>query len=589
MKVGMLKTAKVEILKDVKNWGEIKKQAKAMLVETKDSSTKEAVDKEADFQVVATIDTDKFLYIHSTIMAGVKPEENGYWITSDTEKFINDNNDAWTCTDLISDYKSFKRATTFVEHDQRLENARGKCVDVIARDMGDTVLIDVLFSVDRRHKDLVANMENGIINAVSMGCTTAKTVCSICGNEASDPNAYCEHLKAGNKGRIFKTADGKSRRSAEICKNNTFFDISLVANPAFAGAVFRKILSSSEISNHLLANILNSKIEAMYEDNCVMLKAASKDSDVANISIKQNGSIEIKTTTQTYTASECLTKEEIESISSFVNKSPKEATMLDRVLEKVFGSKKEALHPIQNPSSQRDFSISDSNYAENLGNGSISTNDAHNRATVGVKPLNETSIPILELKNPTIVLKIITQANKEEISRVEEFECVKCGFKSDLWKVKAASIDEGKENILECPRCFFAAELSLFKTSAKRKFKVKDQVKIVSKKDKGDVGEIIAFRGPLYIVKTDKKTIWKSESDLEKVEKKASIFIANQDIPVENDEGTYWFDEQGNSIITKGEKVSFVMSVDNGEFGLFTTEAGEDFYMPMAYVNSTKI
>ncbi|MDD5651617.1 MAG: hypothetical protein PHF86_14580, partial [Candidatus Nanoarchaeia archaeon] len=323
-KVGMLKTAKIEILSgDISSWSTLKKQANAknsIEESKKEAVDKEAVDKEADFQIVSTIDPSKFIYIHTTIMAGVKTEENGYWITTATEKFINDNHDAWTCDDLLKDYKSFKRATTFVEHDQRLENAKGKCIDVIARDMGDTLLIDVLFSVDRRHKDLVANIENGIINAVSMGCSTAQTRCSICGNIANDPTTYCEHLRRGNKGSTYRLPDGTSRRAAELCISNTFFDVSLVANPAFAGAVFRKILSTSEVSNYLLANILNSKIETMVKEDGVLLKAASKDSDVANIAIKQDGSIEIKTANQILTAKETLSSEELESLCQVLPK-----------------------------------------------------------------------------------------------------------------------------------------------------------------------------------------------------------------------------------------------------------------------------
>jgi hypothetical protein len=593
-KVGMLKTARVEVLNDLSSWGTIKKQAK-ILPTTIDETTKEAVDKEADFQIVAAVDTEKFIYIHTTIMAGVKNEDNGFWITSATEKFINDNNDAWANDDLLSDYKTFKRATTFVEHDQRLENAKGKCIDVIARDMGDTYLIDVLFSVDRRHKDLVANIESGIINAVSMGCTTAKTVCSICGNVASDPEAYCEHLKQGNKGRQFRCSDGKNRRAAEICKNNTFFDVSLVANPAFAGAVFRKILSSSEISNHLLANILNSKIEAMAQEDGVMLKAASSNSEAIKISIKQNGSIEINTPTQIFTTHETLSTEEIEKISAFIKQEEKQPSMIDKVLQTLFG-KKEATHPILNQSPKKDFSISDQDYSD------IQIRNRHNvlnhPITVGIGDKTPTMTldimqqPQLDLKTmPIVMLEILPQANKETESRLEEFECIKCGFQSDLWKIRASSIDAGHYHTLECPRCFYIAEDSLFKTAkTKRLFKIKEQVIVTSKKDKGQAGIIVAFRGPLYVIKLDKgnKVVWKSENDLKKVEKKASIFVANQDIPIENDEGTFWFDEQGNSVLTKGEKLAFVTTVDNGEYGLFVTETGEDFFMPMSYVNSQK-
>jgi len=572
-KVGMLKTAKVEILDDLNSWQKICKEAKTKTTETEQSSKEAEVEKEADFQVVATIDPEKFIYIHTTIMAGVKTESNGYWIVPDTEKFINDNHDAWTCDDLLKDYKSFKRATTFVEHDQRLEQAKGKCIDVIARDMGDTLLIDVLFSVDRRHKDLVANIENGIINAVSMGCTTAQTICSICGNVASDPNTYCEHLKRGNKGRSFNTDDGKTRRAAELCKNNTFFDVSLVANPAFAGAVFRKILSSSEISNQLLANILNSKIEAMYKDDGLLLKAASKESDAVVISIKHDGSIEITTAKQTFKSVGTLSKDELQKICEFIPE-PKKHSSVGKILEQLFG-KKEATHPILNDSGNKDFSVSTNVYSD------IPYRDRF-RAFEQINTQSET--PILELNKPQVCILEMKPASK--ISRVSEFECFKCGFKTELWKVKASSVDAGQTESIECPRCFYLAEETLFKT-AKSKFKSKDEVTITSKKDKGKNGKIVAMRGPLFVIKLDDgKTVIKSDKDFVLKTKKANIFVASRDIPVDNDEGTYWFDEEGNSVITKGEKVSFITEVENGEYGYFVTETGEDFFMPMSHINS---
>lgn len=575
-KVGMLKTAKVEILDNLSSWEKICKQAKPISTETEETPKEADVEKEADFQIVGTIDPEKFIYIHTTIMAGVKTETNGYWITSETEKYINDNHDAWTCDDLLKDYKSFKRATTFVEHDQRLEQAKGKCIDVIARDMGDTLLIDVLFSVDRRHKDLVANIESGIINAVSMGCTTAQTICSICGNVATDPNTYCEHLKRGNKGRTFRADNGSSRKAAEICKNNTFFDVSLVANPAFAGAVFRKILSSSEISNQLLANILSSKIEAMYKDDGLLLKAASKSSDAINISIGHNGTIEITTANQTFKSNETLSKEELEKISGCIPQ-PKKQPVISQILEQIFG-KKEATHPIQNDSGKKDFSITNHDYSD------IPYRDRFR----AFEQINAPSRPILDLGQPQVCILEMKPASSKLMSRVDEFECFKCGFKSELWKVKASSIDAGQTAAIECPRCFYVAEESLFKT-AKAKFKPKDEVTITSKKDKGKHGKIVSLRGPLFIIKLDDgKTVMKTDKDIVLKKKKASVFVVSRNIPVDDDEGTYWFDEQGNSVITKGEKVAFVTAVENGNYGLFMTETGEDFFMPMSHVNPVK-
>lgn len=581
IKIGMLKTARIEILNaPLSNWETLCKQAQ--VPEITEKLIKEPLEKEADFQVVATIDPEKFIYIHTTIMAGVKTAENGFWITPETEKFINDNHDAWSCKDLLKDYKSFKKATTFVEHDQRLENAKGRCVDVIARNMGDTLLIDVLFSVDRRHKDLVANIENGIINAVSMGCSTAQTRCSICGNIANDPSKYCQHLTRGNKGSSFTSSDGTKRRSAEICIGNTFFDVSLVANPAFAGAVFRKILSSSEASNHLLANILNSKIEAMYKENDLILKAASKESDIANISIKQNGSIEITTANQIFKANETLSQDEIEKICTCV---PEQKTSsvndINRITERLFG-KKEAIHPILNQTTQKDFSISDQDYSDVPYRDRHKTLDDANLSTYTLELNPDKPIIILDFRSS------LQECENQEISRVDEFECIKCGFSTDFWKVKASSIDAGQISVIECPRCFYSSEELLYKQTSKTKLKNKDKVEIKKGKEKGKKGTIVSLRGPLLIIKLDNgKIIWRVSGDVEVIEQKKSFIVSNN-IPVENDEGTYWFDEQGNSVITKGEKVSFVTSVDDGEYGQFVTETGEDFYMPMAYINKKK-
>lgn len=587
-KVGMLKIAKVQILDDLENWGNFKKEASVTAIENKNTSNDSQektseIPKDDEFEVVASINPEKFIYIHTTIMAGVKTEENGYNITAETEKFINDNNDAWTNDDLLKDHKSFKRATTFVEHDQRLENAKGKCIDVIARDMGDTILIDVLFSVDRRHKDLVANIENGIINAVSMGCSTAQTVCSICGNVANDPENYCKHLKNGNKGSRFKIADGTSRRSAEICKGNTFFDVSLVANPAFAGAVFRNILASSQVSNYLLANILNSKIEAMYKDENILVKAASKEEDIANISIKNDGSVKIIASNLSYTADDILSKEDIDNIKTFIPQQ--KSSGLTKIIETIFG-KKEASHPIENKyTEQKDFSISDHDYSE------IPFRDRH-------ETLDDAGLGVYLDLVPIVVIEIQTDSddniddNKSIVSRVEEFECLKCGFKSDLWKVKASSVDAGNQHILECPQCFYAAEEAIFKTAKKDESKIKgiknkSKITVTKGKEKGSNGTIIALRGPFAVVKLEnEKTIWKKLDEIEMVaSKKSNVFIASKDIPVDNDEGTYWFNEKGSSVIAKGEKVAFIGTVDNGEYGFFVTETKDDLYVPMSLVN----
>jgi len=227
---------------------------------------------------VCKIDVDNYIYIHTTVMASVDLEQGSdYWITKATEKYINTNGDAWPRDVLLKDYVTFvDSGIVYVEHDQSPEHAKGKVLDAVARDMGDTILIDLLFCVDKRHDDLVHNIETGLANAVSMGCTTKYTLCSICGNVAHDENDYCIHVK-NYKNQLVKCSDGNYRKACEVCFENTFYDCSIVANPAFAGAVFRKLVASDKVSSQLLANILCRKINSMeYENELLKVASVSK-------------------------------------------------------------------------------------------------------------------------------------------------------------------------------------------------------------------------------------------------------------------------------------------------------------------------
>lgn len=562
-------------LNGYEQWDEFKKQASknSTVIPIEKSLDEKKADeiKESDLEIVATIDTNNFIYIHSTIMAGVNTEPNKYWITEETQKFANDNNDGWTCEDLLKDYKSFKRATTFVEHVQMLEKARGRCIDVIARKMSDTVLIDVLFSVSKKHTDLVDNIKTGIINAVSMGCSTEKTICSVCGNEAKDPKQYCQHIKS-QKGQMIKCSDGKLRKAVELCKNNHFFDISLVANPAFAGAIFRKILSSEQVGTQLLANILCDKIESFERCGNTILKAASSE-----IEINKNGQVKIKSGEEEIKSEEIISKEELNNINAVLRNEHSATKFLKKIIGRFFTK---GDHPILNSTSDDDFSISYKDYSP--------IPDSQPQTKIRTETEKQ-----IELR-----LEKSVEEGIEKVSRLEQFECYNCGYKDELWQVKAFSVDNGFENVLTCPKCAFVMEKSGFK----RKENIDFKVSIIDKLQLKDLGygkkEIDKFSSEqlLLILKNNiKRSIidhnilrslkdndyGKLEETLQSLEKGQEL-IANQDIPVDNDEGVLHFDEHGASVVTKDEKLSFVGYVEDKEYGLFRTSTGEEFFMPMS-------
>lgn len=215
---------------------------------------------------------DKYLLTHCTIICsvdteapvGVKTgsvEENGfkvnrkyanYWITPETLKGINCNGDSWDRELLLKTYKTFIGAENYCEHIQIPELSKGKVIDAVARDLGDHVYVDILVATDRKHKDLIAQIEAGEINTMSMGCTIAFSQCTKCGNVAEDDTQMCPCIRY-EKGNKFIRPDGKTGIVAELCGHKsepesvTFIEASWVANPAFKGAVMRNILNPGQV------------------------------------------------------------------------------------------------------------------------------------------------------------------------------------------------------------------------------------------------------------------------------------------------------------------------------------------------------
>lgn len=93
-----------------------------------------------------------------------------YRIKPGCDKFINNNHDAWSREALLKSYKSFIGAYNFVEHVQIPEQSKGRIIDAVARDIGDSVYVDILVATDRKHTELVRDIESGEMGTLSMGC-----------------------------------------------------------------------------------------------------------------------------------------------------------------------------------------------------------------------------------------------------------------------------------------------------------------------------------------------------------------------------------------------------------------------------------
>jgi hypothetical protein len=220
--------------------------------------------------VLKKCDPKQFLLSHATIVASVdtyapRGAKTGqflnrgvqidvrwpeYRIKPEVSSIINNNGDAWDRNLLLSTYRTFIGAQNYLEHIQVPELSKGFIVDAIARDLGQSCYIDILVATDRRHTQLVQDILQGKLSALSMGCISAFTICTKCGNVASDESQLCPCIQYEGKHTEYFDEDGHKHKIAELIghssipNSNQFIEASWVANPAFKGAVRRNFLNA---------------------------------------------------------------------------------------------------------------------------------------------------------------------------------------------------------------------------------------------------------------------------------------------------------------------------------------------------------
>ena len=221
---------------------------------------------------------DRFLLTHATIVCSVDAQkvqgvktgsvvEDGqninrkyadYRVSTDTDKYINNNLDCWSREVIKKSYKTFIGADNFVEHVQVAELSKGKIIDAVLRDIGESLYVDILVATDRKHEDLVEQILSGKMSSMSMGCSVDFTICTKCGHVAGDETEMCSHVKY-EKGNTFFDEQGHKHRVAELCGHGdigetggvTFIEASWVAVPAFKGAVARNTLEVGQDLNEV--------------------------------------------------------------------------------------------------------------------------------------------------------------------------------------------------------------------------------------------------------------------------------------------------------------------------------------------------
>lgn len=278
-----------------RGWGKVRKTA---------STPARSLVAQASEILGTTFDPSKYLLTHCTIVASVDVEKApgvklgrvkvgsktinrkyaDYLIKPQCSQYVNNNGDSWSREVLLMSYRTFIGAQNFLEHVQIEEQSKGRIIDAVARDIGDSVYIDILVATDRRHTQLVKDILSGKMGTLSMGCSVSETVCTQCGNVAVDETELCDHIRYAKLNTYYDDS-GNKRVIAELCGHPSlgdtggvnFIEASWVATPAFTGAVLRNILEPSEVSPAVArqASEVLSQLPAQWSHDDAMVKAAN--------------------------------------------------------------------------------------------------------------------------------------------------------------------------------------------------------------------------------------------------------------------------------------------------------------------------
>lgn len=251
-----------------------------------------------------SLDPDQYLFTHCTIVASVDVENApgvklgkvrvgsktidrrfaNYFIKPACNQYVNNNGDSWSREVLKKSFHTFIGGHNFQEHVQIEEKSKGRILDAVSRDIGDSLYIDILVATNRCHTQLVRDILAQDMTTLSMGCTTDFTICSKCGHVAADETELCDCVRY-EKLNTFIDDSGVKRVVAELCGHESvgdtggvrFIEASWVGTPAFQGAVLRNILALEDTNRaeSEIRKMLASPAPSANWSEGAMLKAAS--------------------------------------------------------------------------------------------------------------------------------------------------------------------------------------------------------------------------------------------------------------------------------------------------------------------------
>lgn len=256
--------------------------------------------------------SNDFLYFIARALTANVPNANGDYFPED---------------ELQKSYQSFIGKNLHLNHDaDDVAKAVGKIIDAWFVKNDDDIYVVCLCKIDKKlHPELARNIETGIIDSVSMGCSCQECECSVCGCKAHNESEMCDHLK-NYLGRDI-TVNGKTQKVSSINRGITFNELSLVGDPADSNAHMYQIYASKKQGDNM-----NKK--AMQD---------GKTEDVVQDEVKQ----EIEKTLKDKEETETKAEETPETTKAEVKEEIKEVEDKLKEVKEIVEEKKEELKDLK--------------------------------------------------------------------------------------------------------------------------------------------------------------------------------------------------------------------------------------------------
>ena len=175
-----------------------------------------------------------------------------YCVTRAISARINQNYDAWPSSELKKMVPTWIGKPCFVNHNNDdIERSRGKIIAARYIESSDDKYIETVMEVDAKtFPRLAKEIREGGLDSVSIGIEAGLTICSYCGNKATDEPEFCDHVRYHKGEKLPKTNQktGKTENVLvyESCYKLTGFELSFVFDPADETAVVSRVIAANK-------------------------------------------------------------------------------------------------------------------------------------------------------------------------------------------------------------------------------------------------------------------------------------------------------------------------------------------------------